>query len=335
MKRSFLDIINIFLSIILGLLITSFILLKYKNKEFEKIFWNAEIVSIAEKKTTNNTVIIKIIDASFYNNFEEYSTKLDYESIKNSIGFINTNEERNIEFQSSGEKLFPDSLNLKYFSVEERKFYQLSTKIDYEKWKNLIKKSTEIPLISIQILPKGQTKLNLNYKNKKTETIEKFLANEFDGNINMLVYRESLGQKFIYLDDINNVIDFSDLLQNKYNWILKTEIEDNERLEDVSAKSFAQETINLSQKNNNTLQLIPRDFHIKWGIKQKYGIKYYFNPLEILNAFRILSKTNNNEPIVLTFILTKEKYPVCKINKKDKTILLKNIYPELPIKYAN
>ena len=337
MKKAKLYYVNILLVVILGLLLIINLGLRYQNKEQDKLVWDANIYSSNENNLLENSNIIKIVEAVLYNSFNQSTKTLNYESLQETSGITSEDNENQILFDTWQEELLPDSINLKYFSVDERKFYLLSTKLPYEKIKNLTQKTNFKPTLTFEILPKGKSILKIfteENQNQSHRIIEIFTAKETVGNIEMLVFKKSLGGKYNDYDNIGNITDFSDLLQNQYKWVFKAETDSNDQLKEVSAYSYSEQSINFLEKTKDFLP-IPRRFYIKWGNKQEYGIQYYFNPIEILNAFRTLHNIESSEPIIINFKLFEDKNPQCEISKGGKSIILYDLYPEeKPIKYA-
>lgn len=337
MKNSKFDYINILFAIILGVLIVLNVAVRYKNKEQDKIIWEAEIQGFSEDSLSENQNIVKIVDVLFFNNFNHSSSGIDYDS-----EMITSNKRKNtIYFKNWNKDLLPDSLSLKYYSVDERNFYLLSTRLPYDKIKNLAKKNNKIPNLILQIKPKGKIILKMSQvqnenENKDSKFVASFTAKKTEGKLDMLVYKKSLSGKYNDYEGITNVIDFSDLLQNQYKWSVKLVMKEQNKLIEIYANSFADDIIDISENNDTiTTRNIPRSFHIKWGNKQKFGIDYTFNPSEILNTFRKLNEINPSEPITFTFNLNEGKPPQCEISNGKKSVPLKNLYPELPIKYTN
>ncbi len=330
MKKSKLDYINIFFTIILGILIFLNLSARFKNKEQEKILWNATIQSLSENHSYKNRNLIKIIIAKLFNNFNHSTSYFDNESVE----FIPNKTENSINFNSSDKELLPDSLSLNYFSVDERKFYTLKTKIPYEKIRNLIKNKNGIPTLFFELQPKGKTILKMMQKineQDKSEFIGSFTAKETNGDINMLIYKKHLSGKYNDYEGIRDILDFSDLIQNRYNWTFHVEMEGEERLQEVSAYSSTESIDILENKDDAKYRNIPRRFDLRWGNKQKYSTQFEFSAFEILTAFRKLDEVHSSEPVTINFKLLREKYPECTISKDKISIPLKNLFPELPI----
>ena len=85
----------------------------------------------------------------------------------------------------------------------------------------------------------------------------------------------------------------------------------------------------------NEFENIPTTFYVRFGNVNQYGVDYYFNSLEILNAFRKLDETNGPEPITLTFKLFKNKPAECELSKNGQIISLKDLVSENPTKYVD
>lgn len=331
MKSKILNILNVILVGILAVLIILYFTAKVKNKENEKVMWTAEIRSFSENSTSSNPNIIKVINGVFHNNFNNSRKEIDNDS----KDLTSSSSRESIYFQKNTE-LLPDSLNLKYFSVDERKFYQLQTKIPYDLIKNSEQNSNDLTKLSCEIFPKGKVILKIDQEDFPAINIASYQAKETRGNLDQLIYKESLGEKYNDYEGIENISDFSDLLQNQYRWIFKVDLEAGDQLLNAYAYSFAEKTIfDLKEKSLNEFENIPKTFYVRFGNVNQYGIDYYFNALEILNAFRKLDKINGPEPITLTFKLFKNKPAECELFKNGQIISLKDLVSENPIKYVD
>lgn len=330
MKKSPLQFINIFLTIILGLLFIINIAVRLKNKEFNKILWHAEIQSSVEDTSTENTNLIKIVDATLYNNFSQSSWSLDYESLQETSGISNSVNKRSTHFKTWDKELLPDSLNLKYYSVDERKFYIISTRLPDEKIESLSKEETNTPILLIEIFPKGKIVLKINTieaKFKSPKIIKTFTAKETTGNLEMLLYKKSLGSEYNNYKDIENITDFSDLLQHQQKWFVQIQKEEKDHLTSIYAYSFAEDKIEISENYDFAkTRGIPRQFYIDWENDEKHSATFYFNPNEILKAYRKLNEIEPSRQIKFTFKLNNE-YIQCEISNQKTSIPLKNLYP--------
>ena len=331
MKSKILNILNVIMVGILAVLIILYFTAKVKNKENEKVMWTAEIRSFSENSTSSNPNIIKVVDGIFYNTFNNSTKKIDSDS----KDLTSSSSRESIYFQKNTE-LLPDSLNLKYFSVDERKFYQLQTKIPYDLMRNAESKIANLTKLSCEMYPKGKVILKIDQEDLPSINIASYRAKETTGNLDQLIYKESLGEKHNDYEGIENINDFSDLLQNQYRWIFKVDLEDGDQLLNAYAYSFAEQNIfDLKEKSLNEFENIPKSFYVRFGNVNQYGIDYYFNALEILNAFRKLDKINGPEPITLTFKLFKNKPAECELSKNGQIISIKDLHPENPRKYVD
>lgn len=331
MKSKILNILNIILVGILAILIILYFTAKVKNKENEKVLWTAEIRSFAENSTSSNPNIIKVINGVFYNTFNNSTKKIDSDS----KDLTSAESRESIYFQKNTE-LLPDSLSLKYFSVDERKFYQLQTKIPYDLMRNAESKIANLTKLSCEIYPKGKVILKIDQEDFPSINIASYRAKETTGNLDQLIYKESLGEKYNDYEGIENINDFSDLLQNKYRWIFKVDLEAGDQLLNAYAYSFAEQNIfDLKEKSLNKYENIPKTFYVRFGNGNQYGIDYYFHPNEILNAFRKFDKIKGTETITFTFKLFKNKPAECELSKNGQVISLKNLVSENPIKYVD
>ena len=331
MKSKILNIVNIILLGILAVLIMLYFMTKVKNKENEKVMWTAEIRSFSENSTSSHPNIIKVINCVFYNNFNNSRKEIDNDS----KDLTSSSSREYIYFQKNTE-LLPDSLNLKYFSIDERKFYQLRTKIPYDCLKNAKKNSKDLTKLSCEIYPKGKVILKIDQEDLPSINIASYQAKETTGNLDQLIYKGSLGEKYNDYEGIENVNDFSDLLQNQYRWIFRVDLEAGDQLLNAYAYSFAEQNIfDLKEKSLNDFENMPKTFYVRFGNVNQYGVDYYFNSLEILNAFRKLDKINGPEPIILTFKIFKNKPAECELSKNGHIISLKDLYPKNPTKYVD
>ena len=330
MKTTKLDYINIFLAVILGLLVILNFAVRFKNKEQDKMLWNAEINSSAEDSLSENLNTIKIIEAIFYNNFNHSTSGIDSDSKR----IARAKSENSVYFKIWEKELLPDSLSLKYFSIDERKFYRLTTPLPYKKMEDLVKGKNDAPILILEIQPKGKILLKIiqgEKENAKPQLLETFTAKETTGNLDMLVYEESLGGKYNRYEGIENITDYSDLLQNQFKWSVKIEKEGQSVLTSVYAYSFKDDRIEISEDNDiAVVRNIPEKFYIYWKNKKEYNIQYELSPVEILNAFRKLNEADASDSITLTFKVHKNAYTQCEISKNSVVIPLKDLYPEKP-----
>ncbi|MCD0472304.1 hypothetical protein [Flavobacterium sp. JAS] len=329
MKKTKLDYINIFLVVILGLLVILNFAVRFINKEQDKMLWNAEIHSSAEQNSSSeNLNSVKIVEAVFYNNFNHSTSGIDSES----DWVTNAKSENSVHFKIWEKELLPDSLSLKYFSIDERKFYLLTTPLPYKKMKDLVKGKENTPVLILEIRPKGKVLLKMiQSEEEKTEPqfVEEFISKETTGNLDMLVYEVSLGEKYNRYEGIENITDYSDLLQNQFKWSVQIEKQEQAVLTSIYAYSFIENRIEISEDNDVAVaRSIPKIFYIYWKNKKEYNIQYELSPVEVLNAFRKLNQTNTSDPITLRFKVYKKAYIQCEISKNGIVIPLKDLYPE-------
>ena len=331
MKKTILDYINLFLLAILLVLTLLYFATFIQNKGGEKVLWTAIIESNSGNSSAEKSNTIKIIDAHFFNSFNNSEFNLDNESGT----MTNSNNQNKIYFESNAD-LLPDSLQLKYFSIDERKFYLLNTPIPYDKILNFAKNNKRFAKLYIEIFPKGKIILTFDQENSERNQISVFRAKEVQGNLDLLVFRKSLGEMHNDYKDILNITDFSDLFQNQYQWICTIKIEKEGQLQRIFAYSFDDESIDdLEEETKIVRRNIPKTLRIDWENTQKYGVDYTFSPNEILSAFRKLDEIKSSEPIEISFQLFEKKAPECKLSKNGQTIILKNLYPNLPIAYVD
>ncbi len=330
MKKTKLDYINIFFAVILLALAILNFGVRFQNKEQDKMFWNAEIHSFTENSSGKNSNSIQIIDAAFYNNFNHSKSGIDSESKR----ITSISSEDFVSFKIWGKELLPDSLHLKYFSIDERKFYLLDTPLPYGKMKDGIKDKNASPLLILEIRPKGKILLKTlqnDAENTKSQVVETFACKETKGDLDMLVYEESLGKKYNRYPSISSITDYADLLQNQFKWSVKIVMEERDVLKSIYGYSFKKESIDILEDHDIALMRnIPETVYIDWENKKNYGIQYNFSPIEILTAFRKLNAIDEPGDINLTFKIYKKDYAQCEISKNGTVIPLKDLYPEKP-----
>ncbi len=330
MKITKLDYINILFAVILVLLIVLSLVARFQHKEFDKILWNAEIYSSTENSSPKTQNIIKVLDAFFYNTLNKYPVCLDNDFEKETDGFINAVSKKHIAFEIREKQLLPDSLNLKYFSVDERKFYSLKTILSYEKIKNLFNNhKKEEPLLSLEVLPKGKTILKFNTtenENVKSQIIEVFTAKETTGDLDQLICEESFGKTYNDYEGIESITDFSDLLQNQYIWDIEIKKEEQD-LTSLYTYSFGHEKTEFLENNElRKLRNIPKEIHIHW--KDENSITYTFDPKEVLKAFRKLNMLGTTDKPITFKFKTKNSIQF-EISKNGVVIPLKDLYSKL------
>lgn len=307
------------------------------NKEFEKIKWYSDIEIFADIHSKKKLNTINIIKAELYNSYNKSGHFI--ESRSDSV----TSPYDNYAFKfNDANDLLPDSLNLKYFSFDERKFYLLNAKFSYSKVKELSKKASYVPKFFIEIHPKGKVIVNLNVEDSTRLKIDTFLAKETSGNLDKLIFeKNSSGEKTAKYEGIENITDFLDLFEKEYLVKVQAEIVEQGTLIELDVKDFSGVNVNFIEDDGSPEpQSIPKRFYMRWSTQQdhgiqEYGIDYYLNPYETLQAFRKLSVDNKSESIKISFKLYQTKYPECTISKGGEVIRLKNEIPEKPMQYSN
>lgn len=328
------DYLNFCLAGIFIVLLLLYGIALLKKKEFNKVSWSAKIISMSPDSTDEKAGMLKIIDAVFINTFNDSENRIDYNSPK----LIDSQRADSVYFRSQDD-LLPDSLSIKYFSAEEKKFYQLNTKLSLDKIQSSLENKSLGINLKLEVQPKGKVLLmidQLENKNFASKLVESFQAKEFSGTLKMLVYRTYSGEEYNDFPSLKTVSDYSDILTQKYTWKIKIETENAEKISEISAYAFDGKSM---RKDGETfedvrLRYIPNRFSIDWGNTQRYGSSYFFDSQEVLEAFKDLNQIKSNEPMLITFNLFKNTFPKAQISKGGKTILLKDVYPDLPTKYA-
>ncbi len=335
MTSSKLDFFNIFLAIALGFIVILNLIVRYKNKEQDKLTWEAEILSSNADSSKDDVNAIKIIDASFFNRFDKSQKNLNYDSKKKAGEIVNTVDSVKIKFSTYDKDLLPDSLSLRFFSGNERKFYRIATKLPYEKIRKLVKKNKQSPTFFLEIQNKGKVLLKLNQaKNHQLNyaTVASFNAKETSGTIEELVNKESLDGHYNDYEDITKISDFGELISNKYWWraqIEKANPEDSITI--FYAISHAEYAItDLQNDRKIELRTIPKNFYISWKNDKNYSVTFGLNSQQILDAFRKLNKINTSYPITIKFRIDKNDFTRCEISRGDTSIELKDLFPHKP-----
>lgn len=335
MKKTVIDYLNFCLAGVFIVLVLLYGIALIQKKEFNKVKWSAKIISVSPDSTDEKSGMLKILDVVFINTFNNSENRLDYNSPK----LIVSKRADSAYFWSQND-LLPDSLSIRYFSVEEKKFYQLNTKLPLEKMQNALdNKSLGIDL-KMEIQPKGKILLKIEQPgNKKfgSKLIEGFQAKEIPGTLKMLVYREYSGQEYNDFPSLKGISDYSDVLIQKYTWMVKVETENSENVSEISAYAFDGQSMRTENETyeDAKLRYIPNRFSIDWGNTQRYGNNYSFDSQEILDAFKALNQIKSSEPALITFKVFKNAYPKAEISKGGIIIPLKDVYPDLPTKYAH
>ncbi|RXM53452.1 MULTISPECIES: hypothetical protein [unclassified Chryseobacterium] len=335
MKKTVVDYMNLGLAGVFIVLVLLYGIALIQKKEFNKVKWSAKIISVSPDSTDEKSGMLKILDVVFINTFNNSENRLDYNSPK-----LIVSKGTDSAYFWSQDDLLPDSLSVKYFSVEEKKFYQLNTKLPLEKMQNALdNKSLGIDL-KMEIQPKGKILLKIEQpenKNFGSKLIEGFLAKEIPGTLKMLVYREYAGEKYNDFPSLKGISDYSDVLIQKYTWMVKVETENSEDVSEISVYAFDGKSMRTENETYEDAKLrnLPNRFSIDWGNTQRYGSNYSFDSQEILDAFKALNQIKSSEPALITFKVFKNAYPKAEISKGGKTIPLKDAYPDLPTKYAH
>ncbi len=335
MKTSKLDFFNIFLAITLGFILILNLIVRYINKEQDKLIWEAEILSSNADSSKDDVNAIKIIDASFFNRFDKSQKSLNYDSKKEAGEIVNTVDGDKIKFSTYDEDLLPDSLSLRFFSGNERKFYQVATKLPYEKIRKLVLRNKQNPAFFIEIQNKGKVLLKLNQAkndNLNYTTVASFNAKEATGTIEELVNKKSLGDQYNDYEGVTKVSDFGELISNKYWWRAQIEkVDPEDSITSFYAISHAEYAISDLEKDRKIeLRTIPKDFYISWKNDRNYSVTYELNSQQILDAFRKLNKINSSYPITIKFRIDKNDFTRGEVSRGETSIELKDLFPRKP-----
>lgn len=334
MKKTVIDYLNFCLVGVFIVLLFIYGITLLKKKEFNKVSWSAKIVSKDPNSKDEKANMLKVLDAVFINTFNHSKNTLHFDSPK----LIVSKGADSAYFWSQND-LLPDSLTIKYFSVEEKKFYQLNTRLPLEKMQNSLESKNEGTDVKIEIQPKGKISLMIEQPKNRDfglKLIQSFQAKEVQGTLRMLVYRKYEKKEYNDFPSLKGIADYSDILIQKYIWMVKVETENVEKVSEISAYAFDGKSMRTDNETfeNAKLRNLPNRFSIDWGNMQRYGSNYSFDSQEILDAFRALNQIKSNEPAIITFKLFKNTYPKAEISKGEKAIPLKDVYPDLPTKYA-
>lgn len=326
MKKTRLDFFNLFLLVIAVGITILYLASKVRNREYEKVFWTGKITVSASKDDLKNDFAIKVIEVNYYNTFDKSKRVLHSDSRV----LLNSTSNDSIYFRRE-DGLLPDSLHLKYFSINDCKFYEINKNIPYNRIKKGAKGASSRSSIDLEIKSKGDVILSVNSKKLLPKNISVFQAQETTGNLNELIFVTRQKKRYNDYDGIANVKDFADLMSNKYNWVFKTELETVDQITSANAYSFINDKIYDIDEDQILGKLsIPEKFYISWKNGNKYDTVYNFNPIEILSAFRKLDHIEGEEPILLTFKLYKDKYAECILSKNGISIPVRNLYPKIP-----
>lgn len=335
MKKTVIDYLNFCLAGVFIVLIFLYGAALLQKKEFNKVNWSAKIISVSSNSTDEKAGIIKIIDAAFINTFNHSKNTLHFDSPQ-----LITSKRYDSAYFWAQDDLLPDSLSITYFSAEEKKFYQLNTKLPLEKMQNSLENINEGTDVKLEIHPKGKTSLVIEQsgtKNSGSKLIESFQAKEIPGALKMLVYRKHGGEEYNEFPSLKSISDYSDILIQRYRWMVRVETENAEKVSEISAYAFDGKSMRTDDETFEEAKLrnLPGRFSVDWGNTQRYGSNYSFDSQEILEACKDLNQVQDNEPVIITFKLFKNAFPKAEISKAGKTILLKDVYPDLPTKYAH
>ena len=176
-------------------------------------------------------------------------------------------------------------------------------------------------------------KLNQTNNDKlNNTTVSSLQAKETTGNIDELVYKKSLGDKYNDYDGIAKVSDFSELISTKYRWRVQIEkVDPEDELTNLYTYTYAEFHIkDLENDRKLQLRMIPKSLYIDWKNDKKYSVVYNFNALEILKAFRKLSLINSPYPITIKFVIDKSNFTRCEISRGDTVVELQDLFPDKP-----
>lgn len=325
MKLKIIDYINYFFVGVLFILGILFLVESIQQHEYDKRSWSAIIINGNDEAKDIN--FIKVIDASLENSTltntkSEYTNKLESEQPE----FIINRENSEIKFNGKY-GLLPNSLHLKYYSINERSFYILDANLPYPEMLRIFKDSSTL-IFEL----KGNGLVELWSQNK--ELIITLTAKKTTGEIESLTYLKSLSSKYNAYEGISNSDDFSDLFLKKYNWDYTMIASENIVVEKSNYRSHLHTNVYLEEDLDSGRVPDELIIYFKKGEK-RYSQTFHFKPKETLDAFKGLDKIEGNEPIHMVIDLTMANFNTLKLSKGNKTVVLENKYPKCPQQNAN
>ncbi len=317
--------LNIFLTLLLLSVISTYTYNIFLQKEWEKIAWTPVIVSdikqASEKETTPDVILLFFEinnDIDYRSNYYfKYESQYSYDINP----FLNADSKVELSrYEFKG--LLPDELKLRYFSFEDVCTYELETPLSYFKLQTICKNKSQL---FIKIKPKG--KIELLCKNGDLESdvlvpITHFQAKKIPTDLDVLKNSERS------LDSIPNLVDYKDVFKEKFNWICKFDLTANASIESASTRDF-------SKKYHEdfveaSLKTIPEELQLRFTHEGcLYIPSYNFDAFELLTAFRKLNEIDTTSAIELVakFDPIAKTYS-CYLAKDTIAIPLRNIYRE-------
>lgn len=342
MKNTFVAYLNFLLIGVLIVLAGLWTVALFQKREFDKVYWGADIrsqSSLANLTDGSKNNMLKILDASFYNRYDNSQQGI-HNDVRNFI--LYSGDQDSIYFWSD-RQLLPDSLSLRYFSIDESQFYALNAVLPYKKIKTDLKDNTsespENNHLVVAIEERGKIVLQRQNASGKRFTITTLQATPTNGTAKELTREKSLEGYYDSYDGIHDIAGFVAIMKSQYKWKLDVQIRDGEQLFEAYMMPF-NATGNFDLMDENTavsLRNIPNVIYLKWGKdKAQYGDQYYFEPGSILDVFQKLDALPGNEPIILSVDLnTKDDFIHFFASKGTTKFALRDLYPDKVIHYAN
>lgn len=330
------NIINIFLSVLLILIIIGNIIQTNIYNQDERFDWKSSVLS-------SKGNVVQVSSCYFHGN----SYYIDKEMILDN-GWEETNDsEKSIE-----SSFFPDSLSIEYFSYNERKFYKgsfaLPCKMILTKAKQMgmtpskegnyeERLITESPILYFiaEIQPKGRVivwaqKFDANYNDTKFE-IGKYQAKET--NTTWHVFDDISESKTTSNIDVPTKVA---LVMDRYSYKLEINFPSGYTLKDSDFYFFNQNDWHFEESEPKAIPVfnsIPKQFDLSWGHGHGDGnftSQFYFDENEVLDAFRKVSSNAGKSETLLLEVVINENGSITKailINSKTnlKVILKKQI----------
>lgn len=287
--------------------------------------WKAEI-SIAEAGSLS---MVKIISAKMLNHSNGIQADLYNNSTDLTDGLLDVSSENVIRLDMSEKKLLPDSIVLKYFSVDERKFYEIRDAIPYIKLMKIAKENSGMPVLMLKIAEKGKLYLRMGTAGGKREAsyVQSYNAVQTNEPVEAIVHKISWNGNYTEYKNINDPANISDLLLMEIPWSIHIETDHDAAFTNVRANSHTGENLVQNEDFDEVVRRkIPQTIFVTVKNDVDKYLFYRFDAAEILNAFTVLHAQEPSESLLFTMKILKNAKTQCVVSKNGVSIPLKNIH---------
>lgn len=277
-------------------------------------------------------------------------------SFQQNIVLYGDNINNSISCESSGigeeKNLYPNNLNLLYYSFTEKKFYGGKFKIEYDKIQSVatrLRKAVsngkekflrQAINFKATVYPKGKIVVSMESYIKTSIgelIIAEFQASPEVHNWSVFNNENYSGNKITGISTSNSIEIQNALLMERYNWQLEILLPKNHTTKSLDVGVYGNKSLNMDTIRNtkipsfNNFIYMPQALSLSWQRMDtiEFSAGFKFDEKEIINAFHSIDKQMSEKIITVQIIVKNDTTKLKAVVKGDnKSFELKNLNDE-------